>query len=511
MHWNRREFLATTALATGAVALACAPTTKEIAKLTQSIIPVTTDAYFENNFNVSSSVIDRCLRELLSTGGQWGELYFENSRSVSVALSDGLVSRAGTSNGLGMGVRCTVGDQIGFAYTESLLPEDMLRAAKAAAAIAQNAEITPASTRKWLELKRYYDQKINLDNVSIADVVALLRATEAKTLAQDASITKVELSLDWKQSTVQINTSDGINASDSRPYFVFRIDVVMEKDGVTQSDGISFSEMNDLSAIDDQRIDEMIAEVVGNTRLLFDAIKPKGGEWPVVLGAGQSGILLHEAIGHGLEADFNRKGLSVYADKLNKKVASEEVTIVDSGIIDRARGALNVDDEGTPTQRTVLVDKGILTSYLHDKISAKHYGLASTGSGRRESYAHYPQARMRCTYMENGPHNFDDLLTGIKYGIFCNHFTNGQVFIGQGDYTFYVKSGFLIEDGKLSTPIKDVNLIGNGPDTLSKISMVANDFEMSNWGGMCGKGGQSVPVSLGMPSALVSGITVGGI
>lgn len=285
----------------------------------------------------------------------------------------------------------------------------------------------------------------------------------------------------------------------------------MEKDGVKQSSSVSLSEMNDFSTLSEARVDALIADGVSKTKMLFKAIKPKGGEWPVVLGAGESGILLHEAIGHGLEADFNRKGLSVYADKMGKAIAPKDVTIVDSGIIKHARGALNVDDEGTPTQRTVLVDKGILTSYLHDKISAKHYGVASTGSGRRQSYACYPIPRMRCTYMENGPHSFDDLLVGIKYGIYCDDFTNGQVMIGPGDYTFYVKSGFLIEDGKLTTPITDVNLIGNGPDTLSKISMVANDLKMSYAGGHCGKNGQRIPVSMGMPSALVSGITVGGI
>jgi TldD protein len=232
---------------------------------------------------------------------------------------------------------------------------------------------------------------------------------------------------------------------------------------------------------------------------------------PVVLAAGASGILLHEAIGHGLEADANRKGTSVFCTMLDQKVAADCVTIVDSALHPHERGALNFDDEATVTERTTLVEGGVLRSYLHDRVSANHYGLdRSTGSGRRQSFRYPPLPRMRCTYMENGPHSKDEIIESIDYGIICETFLNGQVAIGAGDFTFYVKNGWLIEDGKVTAPIKDVNIIGNGPEALGRITMVADDMNIDTGGWTCGKAGQSVPVSQGMPTTLVSKMTVGG-
>jgi TldD protein len=231
---------------------------------------------------------------------------------------------------------------------------------------------------------------------------------------------------------------------------------------------------------------------------------------PVVLAAGASGILLHEAIGHGMEADFNRKGTSIYADRIGKPVAQKFVNIIDDGTNEFARGALNVDDEGNIPGTTTLVEGGVLATYLHDRISAKHYGVQPTGNGRRESYQFAPMPRMRATYMLNGPHEPDEIIASVKKGIYCSNFSNGQVNIGAGDFTFYVKNGFLIEDGKLTRPIKDVNIIGNGPKILEKIDMVANDMKLDEGGWTCGKDGQGVPVSQGIPTVRVASITVGG-
>jgi len=231
---------------------------------------------------------------------------------------------------------------------------------------------------------------------------------------------------------------------------------------------------------------------------------------PVVLGAGSSGILLHEAIGHGMEADFNRKNTSIYSDKIGKPVAKPFVTIVDDATPEYARGAINVDDEGNPAGVTTLVDKGTLATYLHDSISAKHYGLAPTGNGRRESYQFAPMPRMRATYMLPGPHEHDEIVASVKQGIYCQGFSNGQVNIGAGDFTFYVKNGFLIENGKLTRPIKDVNIIGNGPRVLELVDMVGKDLVIDEGGWTCGKDGQSVPVSQGIPTVRVASITVGG-
>ena len=251
-------------------------------------------------------------------------------------------------------------------------------------------------------------------------------------------------------------------------------------------------------------------EAVDQTSLLFKAIKPKGGEMPVVMGAGGSGILLHEAIGHTFEADFNRKNVSIFADQLNKKVCNEHINVVDDGTIPFNRGSVNFDDEGAEGQKTYLIKDGVLTSYLHDRISAKHYGVEPTGNGRRESFRNMPIPRMRATYMEAGNVNESDIISSVKKGIFVDNFTNGQVQIGAGDFTFFVKSGYMIEDGKLTQPIKDINIIGNGPKALADITMVADNDKIDNGTWTCGKDGQSCPVTCGMPSALVSKLTVGG-
>ena len=261
---------------------------------------------------------------------------------------------------------------------------------------------------------------------------------------------------------------------------------------------------------DDEIIAEVAKEAVEKTSILFQAVKPKGGEMPVVMGAGGSGILLHEAIGHAFEADFNRKNTSIFSDQLNKKVCNEHINVVDDGTIPFNRGSVNFDDEGAEGQKTYLIKDGVLTSYLHDRISAKHYGVEPTGNGRRESFRNMPIPRMRATYMEAGNVSESDIISSVKKGIFVDNFTNGQVQIGAGDFTFFVKSGYMIEDGKLTQPIKDINIIGNGPKALADITMVATNAKIDNGTWTCGKDGQSCPVTCGMPSALVSKLTVGG-
>jgi TldD protein len=289
------------------------------------------------------------------------------------------------------------------------------------------------------------------------------------------------------------------------------VQVTAEKNGEVQSNGSNIAGRYGFDAIDDARLSAVVKEAVDRTMILFDARRPPAGELPVALAAGASGILLHEAIGHGLEADFNRKGTSIYSTMLGKKIAPDFVTIVDNGQIDAERGALNVDDEGNETERTVLVENGVLRTYLHDQISADHYKLAPTGSGRRESFRHVPMPRMRCTYMENGPHSREEIIASIKgTGIIAETFTNGQVQIGAGDYTFYIKNGWLVENGKITAPIKDTNIIGNGPESLERVTMAADDGKLDTGGWTCGKSGQGVPVSQGLPTVLVSKMTVGG-
>jgi TldD protein len=302
----------------------------------------------------------------------------------------------------------------------------------------------------------------------------------------------------------------GRKSVDSQPMTRIRLNLVMEKDGATQSNGHNLASREGMGFYSEERVDRLIKTAIDRTRILFESGRPPAGEMPVVLAAGSSGILLHEAIGHGMEADFNRKGISIFSEMIGKDVSSKHVTIIDDGTNENMRGSINFDDEGNPSKATTLVENGVLRSYMHDRISAKHYGVKPTGSGRRESFRHVPLPRMRNTYMQAGPHAKEEIISSVKDGIYCISFTNGQVNIGAGDYSFYVKNGYRIEDGKLTEPIKDINIIGNGPESLARITMVGNDFEMDESGWTCGKDGQSVPVSLGMPSVLVSGVVVGG-
>lgn len=284
-----------------------------------------------------------------------------------------------------------------------------------------------------------------------------------------------------------------------------------EDGGVTDSSSYNVAARAGLEYYDDSRQGRMVKEAVDRTLFLLKADKPPAGEMPVVLAAGPSAILLHEAIGHGMEADFNRKRTSIYADKMGKKIASEQVTIVDDGTLANERGALGIDDEGNPTERTVLVEDGRLSSYMYDEISARHYGVSPTGSGRRQDFRSAPIPRMRSTIMEAGPHDPQEIIKSVDRGLYCVSFANGQVNIGAGDFSFYMRQGYLIEDGKLTRPVKDVNIIGNGPEALSRIDMVGNDLVIDEGGWTCGKDGQGVPVSQGMPTVRVSKLTVGGV
>jgi TldD protein len=310
---------------------------------------------------------------------------------------------------------------------------------------------------------------------------------------------------------VMIVRPDGRIFEDWRPTTMGFVRCTVEEKGIVESNSYNVAARAGLEFYNPQRQERLYRESVERSIFQLSAGKPPAGEMPVVLAAGPSAILLHEAIGHGMEADFNRKKTSIFSSMMNKKIASDQVTIIDDGTITGSRGAINIDDEGNESQKTVLVEQGVLKNYLHDEISAKHFAVAPTGSGRRQSFRHAPLPRMRATIMENGPHTPDEIISSVKKGIYCISFANGQVNIGGGDFAFYVKHGYLIEDGKLTQPIKDVNIIGNGPQALSDMDMVGNDMKLDEGGWTCGKEGQGVPVSQGMPTVRVSKLSVGGM
>ncbi|HTM18902.1 MAG TPA: metallopeptidase TldD-related protein [Kofleriaceae bacterium] len=461
-------------------------------------------------FGIDEATVRRVLGELTARGADFADLYFQHLRSTSVAMEDGIVHRADSSVDLGVGLRCVIGDQVGYAYTEELSLDSMLQAARTAAAIARGSGNIPPQELRLHEPGSFYRVGVPWSQVGIDDKLPLLRRTESLARAADPAVTKVSVSWADAEDRVLVCSSDGKVSADLRPMSRLWVTVTAQKNGQTQSNSSNLAGRRGIDWYTDERLQQVVGEAVARTLILFDARRPPAGEMPVVLAAGASGILLHEAIGHGLEADFNRKGVSIYADMMGKPIAPEFVTVVDDATMSNERGALNVDDEGTSGERTVLIDHGVLRSYLHDQISARHYQVEGTGSGRRESFRHVVLPRMRCTYMENGPHSRDEIIAAVHNGIIAETFTNGQVEIGAGDFTFYIKNGWLIEDGKITAPIKDVNIIGNGPEALRRVTMAANDFKLDTGGWTCGKDGQGVPVSQGLPTVLVSKMTVGG-
>ncbi len=466
--------------------------------------------YF-TRFGVTDQMIRQTLSAALSKGGDRADVFFQHRVNHALVLEDGSVNRAFSSVELGVGVRVVRGDQTGYGFTEDLTAPALRQTALTAAAIADGpAREGPAQLRLDRNLPSRYPVKVRWEDVGTGQKLPLLTGLNEKTFAGSPLIKKVTVSFADESGAILLADSTGRIVEDFQPMTRIYLMCVAEKDGKKESNGYNVAARADLSFYSPERLDRMVREAVSRTTILFDAVVPPAGEMPVVLGAGASGILLHEAIGHGMEADFNRKGISIFSDKIGKPVAKPFVNIVDEGELKAARGAINVDDEGNAVGTTHLVKDGVLTTYLHDSISAKHYGVQPTGNGRRESYKYAPMPRMRATYMLPGPHKKDEIIQSVKKGIFCTNFTNGEVQIGAGDFTFYVKNGYLIEDGKLTRPIKDVNIIGNGPKVLEKIDMVADDLVIDEGGWTCGKDGQSCPVSQGIPTVRVASITVGG-
>ncbi|RMG16722.1 MAG: TldD/PmbA family protein [Deltaproteobacteria bacterium] len=466
--------------------------------------------WFERNFGVTEEVVRGVLSEAMSRGGDFADLYFQHTVGTSLSLEDGAVNKASTTVDLGVGIRVVSGDATGYAFTEDLSPEAMRAAARTAAGIAAGGggRVPEALTPR--RHPAYYDVAYDWAAVELERLLPLVEGMSARAHEMDEAVRQVQAGFGASQTHVMVVDSEGRVSADNKPMTRAYLSVVMEKGGVHNTNYANLAAREGLDFYTQQRLDRMVKKAVDRTRILFEARKPPQGELPVVLAAGSSGILLHEAIGHGMEADFNRKGKSIFSDKIGQPVAEPFVSIVDDGTNPGMRGSINFDDEGTSSQRTVLVEGGILRSYMHDRISARHYGVEPTGSGRRQSFRHAPLPRMRNTYMLPGPHTKEEIIRSVKKGVYAVSFTNGQVNIGAGDYAFYVKNGWLIEDGRLTAPIRDVNLIGNGPESLARITMVGDDFEMDEGGWTCGKEGQSVPVSLGMPTVKVSAITVGG-
>ena len=499
---ERRDFLKT-----GGVALAGAVL---LPHLVESCAPNTQTSRMLNHFGVSEGDLKKVVATALERGGDYADLFFEHTFRNLLSLRDGEVNQASSHIDYGVGVRVVNGDRTGYAYVENITLSEMLTAARTASRIAEGGNKFTSFNVTEKAYKNYYPIVRSWTNVSVKEKRPYVQKLNDRCFALDNKVSKVMASLSDETSYILCYNSEGILCSDYRPMVSLSAYCIMEDGGKRENYRSTRSFRKGKEFLTDDVIEVIAKEAVEGASRMFRAIQPKGGEMPVVMAAGGSGILLHEAIGHAFEADFNRKNTSIFSDKLGKQICDANINIVDDGTIIGNRGSINFDDEGTVTQRTYIVTEGVLTNYLHDRISAKHYGIASTGNGRRESFRHNPIPRMRCTYMENGELHEEDIIAEVKNGIYAETFTNGQVQIGAGDFTFFVKSGYLIENGKLTQPIKDINIIGNGPKALSDITMVASNLKIDDGAWTCGKDGQGVPVTMGLPSVLVGGLTVGG-
>lgn len=461
-------------------------------------------------FNVTEPQLQTLTATALAHGGDYCDLYFEHTTFFNLMLKDGVVSSGGFHTDFGVGIRTLIGEKTGYAYSENTDMADMISAAKAASAIAAGQKAT-GLTYPGVNTCRQdlYPMQVNWRDMGADAFLPFMLDLEKEISGRDTRIVKVLIRLSDSVTDVLMFNSLGELTYDTRPMGSITVSAVFQQNGKTENKNASRSFRMGAELIGPALLKELADEVVKGIDERFEAIRPKGGQMSVVMGAGASGILLHEAMGHAFEADFNRKGQSIFSDKMGKQVCPAGVSVVDDGTVAYNRGSGNYDDEGVPGEKTYMVKDGILCSYLHDRISANRYGVSPTGNGRRENFRYNPIPRMRATYMESGDADPEGIIASVKNGIYVDEFSNGQVKIGEGDFTFFVKSGRLIENGRLTAPVKDINIIGNGPQALSDIVAVGNDLKIDNGTWTCGKE-QSVAVSCGMPTVLVSSLIVGG-
>ncbi|AGP32754.1 TldD/PmbA family protein [Sorangium cellulosum] len=459
---------------------------------------------------VDAALCERLLSVALSKGGDYADLFFEYRAGGGFTFDEGILKAASRGVSMGVGVRVQRGDATGYAYTEDLTWDAMRRAAETAAQIATGAGGTERIELRRRELpSRYELPSISLDAPGLAKR-ALLERASAAALAYDPSIIKAEASFVEEVREVLVATSDGRMAHDVQPLIRFGVRAIAERDGKRQEGSSGGGGRMTTAYFEDRSPEWHAKEAARQAVAMLDAREAPAGEMNVVLAPGDSGILLHEAVGHGLEADFNRKGTSNYAGRVGRDVASPLCTVVDDATLLQSRGTINVDDEGNEPERSTLIENGKLVGYMHDRLSARHYGLTPTGNGRRESFASAPMPRMTNTILLAGPHDPEEIMKSVKRGVFAKKFGGGQVDISNGDFVFSLTESYLIEDGKLTAPLKGVNLIGNGPEVLRRVTMLGHDVATSDGIWTCGKDGQSVPVGVGCPTIKIDRITVGG-
>ena len=461
--------------------------------------------------NIGDHELSRVLDSILGHNIDAADLYFQSVRHEAWGLEDSIVKDGSFNVDRGVGVRAMSGEKTGFAYSNEIIIPALEQAAGAARSIATLGQHKQVQAWQRIQPLSLYSEDNPLDSLTQEEKVALLQACDQEARKADSRVKQVNVSLAGVHEVILVAASDGTLAGDIRPLVRLNVSVIVEKDGRIERGSAGGGGRRDYRQfLENDKGLEFARKAVRQALVNLEAVEAPAGTMPVVLAAGWSGVLLHEAVGHGLEGDFNRKGSSAYSGRLGEQVASPLCTIVDDGTLDGRRGSLNMDDEGVPTESTVLIENGILKGYMQDKMNARLMGVKSTGNGRRESYSHLPMPRMTNTYMLAGAHDPEEIIASVDKGIYVDNMGGGQVDITSGKFVFSTSEAWLIENGKKTVPVKGATLIGNGPDVMNRVSMVGNDLALDPGVGICGKDGQSVPVGVGQPTLKIDEITVGG-
>ena len=454
--------------------------------------------------------LEKTLESMMSHKIDFAEMYFQASQFESWMLEGGIVKDASFSRDKGVGIRALSEDKTGFAYTEEINLPALNQAAATAKSIAHKGNNQIVKLERNLPASINYGSDNPLSSLTETEKLSLLHKLDTLARKVDPRVREVIASLTGVYETILVCASDGTYSSDIRPLVRANVTVIVEKDGKSERGSAGAGGRDSYQILTEKLLQDLAKKAVHQALVNLEAIDAPAGLMPVVLGAGWPAVLLHEAVGHGLEGDFNRKGSSAFSDKIGQRVASPLCTIVDDGTLQGRRGSLTIDDEGTPTQSTTLIENGVLTGYMQDKKNARLMNQKSTGNARRESYSCLPMPRMTNTYMLSGESEREDIIKSVKKGLYAPNFGGGQVDITSGKFVFSTSEAYLIEDGKITAPVKGATLIGNGPDVLTKVSMVGNDMALDDGVGVCGKAGQSVPVGVGQPTLKIDELTVGG-
>ncbi|MCD2449210.1 metalloprotease TldD [Methylicorpusculum oleiharenae] len=460
---------------------------------------------------LQDSDIEKIMNSLLSAQVDAADIYFQSSHFESWVMESGIIKEGSHNIEKGAGVRAVAGEKTGFAYSDRIELPVLMEAANNVKAIVRQGQEARSALFKPSHSQPYYGTSNPLKSLADQQKVDLLRKVDSETRKLDSRIEEVIISLIGAHDSILVASQDGKLTADIRPLVRMNVTVIVVQNGRREQGSMGGGGRCDYTMFfDEDKALDYGKEAVRLALVNLEAVEAPAGNMTVVLGSGWPGILLHEAIGHGLEGDFNRKGTSAFSGRVGERVGSSLCTVVDDGTLPGRRGSLSIDDEGTPTENTVLIENGILKGYMQDKLNARLMGVSPTGNGRRESYAHLPMPRMTNTYMLPGAHDAEEIIRSVEKGLFAKNFGGGQVDITSGKFVFSASEAYLIENGKLTRPVKGATLIGNGPDVLTRVSMVGNDLQLDSGVGTCGKDGQSVPVGVGQPTLKIDGLTVGG-